>query len=86
MRLPPYHWWRTVFFLIPAIAVYTIVLGVISLVSTLVDRRGHVAHGCARIWSRLILRTTGVRVILYTLLFTILAYIAKRQIWSRIEH
>ncbi len=29
---------------------------------------------------------TGVRVILYTLLFTILAYIAKRQIWSRIEH
>ncbi len=29
---------------------------------------------------------TGVRVILYTLLFTILAYLAKRQIWSRIEH
>ena len=25
--IPPYHWWRTVFFLIPAIAVYTIVLG-----------------------------------------------------------
>ncbi|MBX7200665.1 MAG: cytochrome c1 [Rhodospirillaceae bacterium] len=29
---------------------------------------------------------TGVRVILYTLLFTVLAYLAKRQIWSRIEH
>ena len=27
-RLLPFHWWRTVFFLIPAIAVYTIVLGI----------------------------------------------------------
>jgi len=26
MRLPPYHWWRTVFYLIPAITIYTIVL------------------------------------------------------------
>jgi 1-acyl-sn-glycerol-3-phosphate acyltransferase len=58
--LPPYHWWRTVFFLIPAISLYTIVLGAASLVSSLFDRRGHFAHGCARAWSRLILRTTGV--------------------------
>ena len=29
--IPPYHWWRTVFFLIPAIAVYTIVLGTTSI-------------------------------------------------------
>ena len=28
--IPPFHWWRTVFFLIPAIAVYTIVLGTLS--------------------------------------------------------
>ena len=62
MKLPPYHWWRTVFFLIPAITVYTIVLGAASIVSSLFDRRGHFAHRCARAWSWLILKTTGVRV------------------------
>ena len=50
------------FFLIPAITVYTIVLGAASIVSSLFDRRGHFAHRCARAWSWLILRTTGVRV------------------------
>jgi 1-acyl-sn-glycerol-3-phosphate acyltransferase len=60
--LPPYHWWRTVFFLIPAISVYTIVLGTASIASSLFDRSGHFAHWCARTWSRLILATTGVRV------------------------
>lgn len=62
MRIPPYHWWRTVFYLIPAITIYTIVLGAASLVSSLIDRRGYFAHGCARAWSWLILKTTGVRV------------------------
>lgn len=62
MKVPPLHWWRTVFFLIPAIGLYTIVLGTVSLVSSLFDRRGYFAHGCARAWSWLILRTTGVRV------------------------
>jgi 1-acyl-sn-glycerol-3-phosphate acyltransferase len=57
-----FHWFRTVFFLIPCISVYTIVLGTLSILSTLVDRRGHAAHWCARVWSRLILTTTGVRV------------------------
>src|SRR3989454_7019123 len=33
-----------------------------SIASSLFDRRGHVAHGCARLWSWLILKTTGVRV------------------------
>jgi 1-acyl-sn-glycerol-3-phosphate acyltransferase len=61
-RIPPYHWWRTVFFLIPAISVYTVVLGAASIVSSLWDRRGHFAHRCARAWSRLILKTTGVQV------------------------
>jgi 1-acyl-sn-glycerol-3-phosphate acyltransferase len=56
------HWWRTVFYLIPAITVYTIVLGSVSLLSTLVDRSGNFAHACARAWARLILKTTGVRV------------------------
>jgi 1-acyl-sn-glycerol-3-phosphate acyltransferase len=62
LRIPPFHWWRTVFYLIPAITVYTIVLGAASIVSSLFDRRGYFAHGCARAWSRLILKTTGVRV------------------------
>lgn len=60
--MPPFHWWRTVFFLIPAIGVYTIVLGTLSLASSLFDPHGRFAHGCARLWARLILITTGVHV------------------------
>ncbi|MBM3820696.1 MAG: 1-acyl-sn-glycerol-3-phosphate acyltransferase [Acidimicrobiia bacterium] len=60
--MPPFHWWRTVFFLIPAISVYTIVLGTLSLTSSLFESNGYFAHWCARTWSRLILATTGVRV------------------------
>lgn len=59
--MPSFHWWRTVFWLIPAISVYTIVLGAASLTSLAIDRRGRLAHGCARTWARLILFTTGVR-------------------------
>jgi 1-acyl-sn-glycerol-3-phosphate acyltransferase len=61
VNLPPVHWWRTVFYLIPAITVYTIVLGAASIVSSVFDR-GYFAHRCARAWSWLILKTTGVRV------------------------
>jgi len=60
--IPPYHWWRTVFFLIPAIGVYTIVLGTISIASSLVDSSGDIGHYCARAWAWLILKTTGVKV------------------------
>jgi 1-acyl-sn-glycerol-3-phosphate acyltransferase len=60
--MKPWDWWRTVVFLIPAISVYTIVLGTASLLSSLVDRRGDFGHTCARAWSWLILKTTGVRV------------------------
>ena len=60
--MPPYHWWRTVFYLIPAITVYTVVLGTVSILSSLVDRSGHFAHRCARAWSWLILKTTRVSV------------------------
>ena len=49
-------------YLIPSIAVYTIVLGTASLMGSLVERRGRFAHGCARTWSWLILATTGVSV------------------------
>jgi 1-acyl-sn-glycerol-3-phosphate acyltransferase len=57
-----FHWLRTVFFLIPLISAYTAVLGTLSVLSTLFDRRGRFAHGCARLWSWLILATTGVTV------------------------
>lgn len=50
------------FWLIPAITVYTIVLGTLSIGSSFVESTGYFAHGCARTWSRLILMTTGVRV------------------------
>jgi 1-acyl-sn-glycerol-3-phosphate acyltransferase len=56
------HWWRSVFYLIPAITLYTVVLGTLSLLSSLVDRTGDLGHRCARAWSRWILATTGVRV------------------------
>jgi 1-acyl-sn-glycerol-3-phosphate acyltransferase len=61
-RLSSLHLWRTIFVLIPAIALYTIVFGVMSIASSFVDRSGYFAHWCARTWSRLILATTGVRV------------------------
>ena len=57
-----FHWFRTVFWLIPTIAIYTIVLGVLSITSSVFDRRGYFCHGCARAWSWLILATTGVEV------------------------
>lgn len=63
-RFPParFHWWRTVLWLIPTIGIYTIVLGTLSIASSLFERHGHFAHHCARLWSWLILATTGVRV------------------------
>jgi 1-acyl-sn-glycerol-3-phosphate acyltransferase len=62
VNVPPFHWWRTVFFLIPLIGIYTIVLGTISMASSLFDPSGDVGHKCARAWSWLILKTTRVRV------------------------
>ena len=62
MSLKPFHWWRTVVYLIPAVSLYTIVLGTLSLLSTTVDRTGDMGHTCARAWAWLILKTTGVRV------------------------
>jgi len=61
-KLPAFHWWRTVFYLIPAITVYTIVLGTLSIGSSLFQRSRRLAHWCARTWARLILATTGVHV------------------------
>jgi 1-acyl-sn-glycerol-3-phosphate acyltransferase len=58
----PYHWWRTVFFLIPTLALFTVVLGTMSLLSSVVDTRGLFAHRCAQWWSRLLLWTAGVKI------------------------
>lgn len=60
--VPTFHLLRTVFWLIPAITVYTVVLGTMSIGSTLLGGHGHFAHRCAQWWSWLILATTGVRV------------------------
>jgi 1-acyl-sn-glycerol-3-phosphate acyltransferase len=62
LKLPPFHWWRTVFYLIPAVTLYTIVLGTASLLSTVFDRGGNFGHRCARTWAWLILKTSGVQV------------------------
>jgi len=61
VRLPPYDWWRSIFFLLPVVCVCTIVLGTLSLLSTFVDRSGSFAHRCAQWWSRAILASSGVR-------------------------
>jgi 1-acyl-sn-glycerol-3-phosphate acyltransferase len=57
-----FHLLRTVFFLIPAIGIYTVILGALSVGSSVFDRRGYFGHWCARAWSWLILATTGVEV------------------------
>jgi len=62
VSLPPFHWWRTVFYLIPVIGICTIILGLASLLSRPFDRSGFFAHRCAQWWGRAILRTTGVTV------------------------
>jgi len=62
VSVPPFRWWWTAFVLVPAIAVYTIILGSLSLVSGLIDGRGIWAHKCAQMWARLILITSGVRI------------------------
>jgi 1-acyl-sn-glycerol-3-phosphate acyltransferase len=62
-----FHLLRTIFWLIPTIAVYTIVLGIASIASSFFDRRGYFGHACARAWSWLILATTGVDVTVHGL-------------------
>ncbi len=53
---------RSYFIFDPLIWFYTIVLGTLSLLSSLFDKDGTVQHGFARLWSRMILGTIGVRV------------------------
>src|SRR6185312_4682593 len=50
-------WIRSIFLLDPLIYLYTVVLGILSLLSSFVDRGGRIQHGFARLWSWLILKT-----------------------------
>lgn len=60
--MPGFHFWRTVLFLMPTIGLYTIVFGSLSLLFSLFDDTGRRGNWCPRLWARLILITTGVRV------------------------
>ncbi|MBC7929644.1 MAG: 1-acyl-sn-glycerol-3-phosphate acyltransferase [Rubrivivax sp.] len=47
---------------IPLIYLYTVVMGTLSLALSLGDPDGRKQHWCASLWSRMIVRTVGVRV------------------------
>lgn len=53
---------RSYFFFDPLIWLYTIVLGTLSLLSSVFDSDGSVQHGFARLWSRMILGTIGTQI------------------------
>jgi len=50
-------WLRSIFLFDPLIYIYTVVLGILSLLSSFFDRDGGLQHGFARLWSWLILHT-----------------------------
>jgi 1-acyl-sn-glycerol-3-phosphate acyltransferase len=52
---------RSLLITAPLIFLYTAVMGSISVFTSLFDSRGTLQHGCSRIWSRLILWTSRVR-------------------------
>jgi 1-acyl-sn-glycerol-3-phosphate acyltransferase len=55
------HGWlsrlRSYFILTPLIWAYTLILGTLSLVCSIFERSGRIQHNCARLWSRLIMKT-----------------------------
>jgi 1-acyl-sn-glycerol-3-phosphate acyltransferase len=53
---------RSLLFTNLLIYLYTAVCGTFSLLGSLFDARGRWQHACARVWSRLILTTSGIRV------------------------
>lgn len=53
--------WRSYLFLNPLIYFYTFVCGTLSLLSSFFDREGRIQHGFARLWSRMILGTSGCK-------------------------
>ena len=53
---------RSYFVFDPLIWTYTIILGFISLLCSFFDSTGRIQHGFARLWSKMILGTIGVKV------------------------
>jgi len=53
---------RSLIFTDPLIYLYTALCGTASLLGSLFDARGRWQHACARVWSWLILKTSGIRV------------------------
>ncbi|MCL5006059.1 MAG: 1-acyl-sn-glycerol-3-phosphate acyltransferase [Acidobacteria bacterium] len=53
---------RSLFFTDLLIYFYTAVCGTLSLCGSFFDAQGRWQHGCARLWSWLILKTSGIRV------------------------
>jgi len=53
---------RSYFVYVPLVYLYTLVLGILSLLSSLFDVSGRVQHGFARLWARMILKTGFVPV------------------------
>ena len=48
---------RSYLFMVPLIWAYTLILGILSLFSSVFDRSGRIQHGLARTWSWLIMKT-----------------------------
>ena len=53
---------RSYFVYVPLVYLYTLVLGILSLLSSLFDRSGRVQHWFARLWARMILKTGSIPV------------------------
>ena len=53
---------RSLFITAPLIFLYTAVMGSISVASSLVDPCGRIQHECSRVWAKMILWTSRVRV------------------------
>ena len=53
---------RSLLITAPLILLYTAIMGSISVASSLVDSRGRLQHACSRIWAKMILWTSRVRV------------------------
>ena len=52
---------RSLLITAPLIGIYTAIMGSISVASSFVDSSGRMQHGCATVWSKMILWTSGVR-------------------------
>ena len=53
---------RSLLITAPLIFLYTGIMGSISVASSVIDARGRMQQACARIWARMILWTSGIRV------------------------